>query len=700
MAQTVIITVNTIGPGTGPFKIYSLNNAGVVSGPFETGVTRAQLLAGFVSTNVPDDAVTIRVVSNAADCPISLDIYLNIITTTTTVPPTTTSTTSTSTTTSTTSTSTTTTVQLFPFIIKASNITKFSISSFSSSLDVEIDYGTRTVFVPAGQNITNISNTYATQYTGDIIIRCANLAAITKLEIAANDANDPTKQYILPQQTGTILNPGGFPAYITGTELNKLTGLITLNISNVVFISNAITINFARTLSSINVLWADVSGSIEFLPNAIPLVKTGVVSILNLNTLSGDIARMPPSYYVISIGGSNTISGDIKDIQAHVASFAVLGNNTLTGDLADLPNSYSSINGVTNCILTSINIQGFNTITGNIREIDIERMRFLSITGEENPDNGNIGGNTISGTIDADLIDTRLWNVNLSLFQILGKNTITGFLSSLTRCAALTRISIDGKLGTSAGNTIAGDLTDLPTISVRTNNNLNRLILAGNNTVTGDLLDISNFTVLRTIILTGRSLITGTLSDLPLSTYELTIDGESNINTYPSRKEKANPMSRFAVKPKTLTGNYLSVIELEQLIIDLDQTIFVSGSRAWEKGEGIIVPYVFLYGNSAFTNPAAITAKDSLEAKLIAKGGSLIINTSTARDIEVTMYDCYNTQYSFYSDCEIIGIGCTLYQDVFGTPVYPGYYKASTDSYATVYEVDSSGLLINISSCF
>lgn len=84
MAQTIIITVNTIGPGTGPFNIYSLDNLGVVTGPFETGVTRAQLLAGFVSINVPNDAVTIRVVSTAADCTISLDIFLNIITTTTT----------------------------------------------------------------------------------------------------------------------------------------------------------------------------------------------------------------------------------------------------------------------------------------------------------------------------------------------------------------------------------------------------------------------------------------------------------------------------------------------------------------------------------------------------------------------------------------------------------------------------------------
>jgi hypothetical protein len=123
MAQTIIITVNTIGPGTGPFNIYSLDNLGVVTGPFETGVTRAQLLAGFVSINVPNDAVTIRVVSLGTDCPLSLDIFLNIITTTTTttLEPITTSTTTstttlepTTTTTTTTSTSTTTSTTTAP----------------------------------------------------------------------------------------------------------------------------------------------------------------------------------------------------------------------------------------------------------------------------------------------------------------------------------------------------------------------------------------------------------------------------------------------------------------------------------------------------------------------------------------------------------------------------------------------------------
>jgi hypothetical protein len=83
MAQTVIITVSTIGPSTGPFSLYSINSLGTVSGPFEVNITRAQLLSGFVSLNVPDDCVTIRVISTGV-CKTSLDITLTVITTTTT----------------------------------------------------------------------------------------------------------------------------------------------------------------------------------------------------------------------------------------------------------------------------------------------------------------------------------------------------------------------------------------------------------------------------------------------------------------------------------------------------------------------------------------------------------------------------------------------------------------------------------------
>jgi hypothetical protein len=92
MAQSVTITLTTAGPRTGPFNLYSnIDNYAI---PFETGVSRTNLLAGYVSTTVPDGATIIRVVS-IFDCISFVDLSISGVTTTTT---TTTSTTTTTTT--------------------------------------------------------------------------------------------------------------------------------------------------------------------------------------------------------------------------------------------------------------------------------------------------------------------------------------------------------------------------------------------------------------------------------------------------------------------------------------------------------------------------------------------------------------------------------------------------------------------------
>jgi len=100
MAQTVLITLSIAGTDTGPFDLYS-NVDGYVT-PFETGISRASLLAGYTSVVVPDAAFIIRVQSTSIACPNFTD--LTIVTSTTT-----TTSTSSTTTTSTSSTTTTTT---------------------------------------------------------------------------------------------------------------------------------------------------------------------------------------------------------------------------------------------------------------------------------------------------------------------------------------------------------------------------------------------------------------------------------------------------------------------------------------------------------------------------------------------------------------------------------------------------------------
>lgn len=109
MAQTVLITLTLAGTDVGPFDLYS-DVDGYVS-PFETGVLRASLVAGYLSILVPDGATVIRVKSTGV-CPNYIDLIIGGITTTTstsTSSTTTTSTSSTSTTSTSSTTSTTTT---------------------------------------------------------------------------------------------------------------------------------------------------------------------------------------------------------------------------------------------------------------------------------------------------------------------------------------------------------------------------------------------------------------------------------------------------------------------------------------------------------------------------------------------------------------------------------------------------------------
>lgn len=116
----VTITLTTAGSDTGPFNLYS-DVDGFVSA-FETGVSKAALLAGYTSSLVPNGTTTVRVMSNSVLCTNYIDIIIGgecstTTTTTTVVPPTTTTTTtspSTTTTTTTVTPTTTTTTTTVP----------------------------------------------------------------------------------------------------------------------------------------------------------------------------------------------------------------------------------------------------------------------------------------------------------------------------------------------------------------------------------------------------------------------------------------------------------------------------------------------------------------------------------------------------------------------------------------------------------
>ena len=89
--MTVLIALTTAGTDTGPFNLYS-NVDGYVSA-FETGVSKAALLAGYSSALVPNGTTIIRIKSTGT-CVNYIDVtVVTTTTTTTTGTPTTTTTT-------------------------------------------------------------------------------------------------------------------------------------------------------------------------------------------------------------------------------------------------------------------------------------------------------------------------------------------------------------------------------------------------------------------------------------------------------------------------------------------------------------------------------------------------------------------------------------------------------------------------------
>ena len=78
----VTITLTSAGSNTGPFNLYS-DVDGFVSA-FETGVSKAALLAGYTTSLVPNGTTIIRVVSVNDLCTDFVDIVISGECTTTT----------------------------------------------------------------------------------------------------------------------------------------------------------------------------------------------------------------------------------------------------------------------------------------------------------------------------------------------------------------------------------------------------------------------------------------------------------------------------------------------------------------------------------------------------------------------------------------------------------------------------------------
>lgn len=83
--MTVFITLTVAGSDSGPFDIYSNLDGFLV--PFETGIDKSTLEAGYASALVPDYTSIIRIQSTSTLCTNHIDVEVSTTTTTTTTIP-------------------------------------------------------------------------------------------------------------------------------------------------------------------------------------------------------------------------------------------------------------------------------------------------------------------------------------------------------------------------------------------------------------------------------------------------------------------------------------------------------------------------------------------------------------------------------------------------------------------------------------
>ena len=75
MSFSATITLAAAGTDTGPFNLYS--NTDGFTNPFASSISKSSLLAGYVSSAVPDLTVTVRVKSNNLLCTNYVDMGVN-----------------------------------------------------------------------------------------------------------------------------------------------------------------------------------------------------------------------------------------------------------------------------------------------------------------------------------------------------------------------------------------------------------------------------------------------------------------------------------------------------------------------------------------------------------------------------------------------------------------------------------------------
>jgi hypothetical protein len=365
----------------------------------------------------------------------------------------------------------------------------------------------------AGTNI-NISHTYSTPYTGDIIIEAVDLSNITSLIVQSTPH---------PLQSLSV----------TTTELGNLEGLLNFKaeLVNGLFVTGDVNL-LPKTLTELIIANTNVSGTTGNLPEDLTRLE-----IRGSNTITGDTLNLPINLTRLDIQGSNTISGNTSNLPNTTLSCIVGGQNTITGDTADLPKP--TINLI---------IEGQNTISGNIS--DLSRASTVVI----------LGRNTITGNVSGfgGILNTTTLSLKIGGLLPSFGNTITGSISDFP--PNLEILEIQGK------SSISGNLSDLPT-------NLQTVVLISGgvspNTFSGDVLDLP--ATLDFVQLSSTGLFEGDLVNLPAGIKQFNLGMEVDL-TYNLITPRTWAAGVFAISLPPASGtvwNGFTRAETDKLLIEV-----------------------------------------------------------------------------------------------------------------------------------
>jgi hypothetical protein len=362
----------------------------------------------------------------------------------------------------------------------------------------------------------NISHTYTTPYTGNILIQTSNLASITSL-LPANS----TPQ--MGQNTTRYLE-------IQTSQLNLLTGLLSYGTFSPTFFTSGNINLLPPSLVSFQSNFTNCSGNVANLPNGLQYLLLDYLdsSPNQSNNLSGNVSDLPSTLTDILLGGNNTIMGNVGDFPPLVTQIQINGQNTITGDISlmSTPNLtrflvygnntiFGDLGGLSNSV-TDLTLFGQNTVTGDISTLPPNPTR-LDIR----------GNNTLYGNIGT------LNYTTLNDIRITGNNIISGNINGIN-------LKVGAALNLEGNNTVTGDISGLGNSNI-----YQRLYISGNNTISGNIQNLPSNS--RNVTILGNNTISGDLSLVHLNIVYLVIRGNNTISTFSNSSRIFTSLSQIEI---------------------------------------------------------------------------------------------------------------------------------------------------------